>query len=136
MIRASCPFCDRELSAPDKMAGKEVTCPHCKSAVRLPSRPAAVRPDPVVILPEPDYAPPIPVSTPRRLRRRYSEGTGFICPFCGTDLPPLEKSTITPAGAYIMIVCLITVCLASFFWIGFFFRHEWRVCSQCGIKLG
>src|SRR5207245_9631585 len=36
MISFACPACGRDLSVPDKMAGKPGRCPACKELVRVP----------------------------------------------------------------------------------------------------
>ena len=65
---------------------------------------------------------------------RWSHGlSGFRCPFCGTDSPPVVQKKVSTAGWIIFIVLLIgcfPLCL-----IGLFVTEDFRVCGSCGIKL-
>jgi hypothetical protein len=72
----------------------------------------------------------------RKLERRKSEDEdiGFCCPFCQTHRPPEVNSKISAAGWVIFVVLLICCFPACF--IGLFIKEDYRVCSQCGIRLG
>lgn len=59
---------------------------------------------------------------------------GFQCPFCHTRLPPSVQSEVSTAG-WIVLVAMLFFCPPLFF-IGLFIKEEFRVCSQCGIRLG
>ncbi len=71
--------------------------------------------------------------TPRRPRRRERQ-VGFRCPFCGSDEFPLRRSQIS-VGGWIVFAVMILVCF-PLFWIGLLIKEEYRVCAECGMKLG
>jgi hypothetical protein len=65
----------------------------------------------------------------------------FTCPYCGTHAPPNVR-TETANGGWVMMIllflaALFTCCLSlAFMPAGFLVRNSYRVCSQCGIRLG
>ena len=36
-IQVTCPHCSKTISAPDKFAGRNATCPACKNPIEIPS---------------------------------------------------------------------------------------------------
>jgi hypothetical protein len=64
-----------------------------------------------------------------RQRRR-----GFRCPNCRSDEPPLIRKDISAAGWAVFVVMLL-FCFPLFF-IGLLMQEEYRVCRDCGVRLG
>lgn len=61
--------------------------------------------------------------------------TGFICPFCHTTRAP-STWTKTSTGGWIVLVLLILTCIGlPFCWLGLLWKDEYKVCSDCQIKL-
>jgi lipopolysaccharide-induced tumor necrosis factor-alpha factor len=60
--------------------------------------------------------------------------SGFRCPFCQSNLPPLAKRKISTTGWIVFVVLLIFCFPLSI--IGLFIKEDYRVCSSCGIKFG
>lgn len=61
---------------------------------------------------------------------------GFICPYCHTAAPPFTASKIS-TGGWVVFVFLTLTCFGIFLaWIGLLIKDYYKVCSQCGIKLG
>lgn len=122
------------------MAGQAAQCPKCQGAFVLPA--ALINVEPVELVPPPP--PPEPprrdeddYDRPRRSRRRHyddEERSGFRCPFCKTDYPPLVRSKISTAG-WVLFVILLLGCFPVC-WIGLLITENYRVCGECGIKLG
>jgi DNA-directed RNA polymerase subunit RPC12/RpoP len=74
----------------------------------------------------------------RRGRRRESirhGGDGFACPYCGSDAPPRMKSEVSAAGWVLFVILIVLVCW-PLCWIGLLIKDEYRVCRDCGVKLG
>jgi len=62
--------------------------------------------------------------------------SGFACPFCRTARLP-STWTKTSTGGWIVFVLLALSCLGlPFCWLGFLFKDRYKICSDCGIKLG
>ena len=58
----------------------------------------------------------------------------FQCPFCRSSAHPRVEKRISNAGVITMI--LLAVMCFPLFWIGFFIKEEYRVCSSCGLAVG
>lgn len=58
----------------------------------------------------------------------------FRCPYCGSETQPDVKSKISTEGLIVLVVLLV-VCM-PLFWIGLLLKEDYRICSDCGIKLG
>jgi hypothetical protein len=58
----------------------------------------------------------------------------FQCPFCHTTMPPYTQSRVSTAGWVVFTLLLVFTII--FCWIGLFIKEDYRVCSQCGMKLG
>ena len=58
----------------------------------------------------------------------------FQCPYCRSTAPPRIQRRISNAGVVTMI--LLAVFCFPLFWIGFFVKEDYRVCSSCGVALG
>jgi DNA-directed RNA polymerase subunit RPC12/RpoP len=80
----------------------------------------------------PYYPPPAQLEDERRRPRR--ERRGFECPYCGCDSPPARRSEVSATGWVILVVMLL-FCFPLFF-IGLFIKDEYRVCRDCGTRLG
>jgi DNA-directed RNA polymerase subunit RPC12/RpoP len=65
-------------------------------------------------------------------RRRPS----FRCPYCGSDAPPSRRSQVSTVGWVLFIILLLGLCTAPFCWIGLLIREDYRVCGDCGTRLG
>jgi hypothetical protein len=81
----------------------------------------------------PEIVPEV-VPEERYERRRHRSRGGFCCPYCQTDIPPHMAEKISTAGWVIFAVLLIG-CFPLCF-IGLLIKEDYRICSQCGIKLG
>jgi hypothetical protein len=61
---------------------------------------------------------------------------GFMCPSCLTTAPPLTASKVSTTG-WVIFALLFLSCFGTVLsWFGLMFREHYKVCSQCGIKLG
>jgi DNA-directed RNA polymerase subunit RPC12/RpoP len=85
------------------------------------------------------YYPPAPTprptdedDEPRRRRRRRRRS--FECPYCGSDDLPSNRSQISAAGWAVFVVGFL-VCLPLCL-IGLFITEQYRVCRDCGARLG
>lgn len=64
----------------------------------------------------------------------YSGPSSFSCPYCHTTAPPLIKSEVSTGGWIVFAVLLMTTCVGCV--IGLMIRDQYRICSQCKIRLG
>ena len=77
----------------------------------------------------------------RSLRRRDADEEdrprrpSFRCPYCKSDEVPVRKSQVSQAGWIVFILMLLFLCL-PLCWIGLLIKEEYRVCADCGSKLG
>lgn len=67
-------------------------------------------------------------------RRRSRVRRGFRCPYCGSDETPFLRSQISGAG-WAVFVIMIFLCFPLCF-IGLLITEEYRVCRDCGVRLG
>lgn len=67
---------------------------------------------------------------PRRRRRR----SRFRCPYCDTPAPP-DIVTKVSAGGWVVFVVLLFV-FFPLCWLGLLMKEEYRVCQDCGVKVG
>jgi hypothetical protein len=118
MISARCPHCGATIRCKEEDAGKKARCDRCQGLFSLP---------------RPQLPAVVPVRDPAR---RRSQGVGFICPFCGTDEAPYEESRVSALGWYLFIVLLLSCVFTIFCWLALLVRDNYRVCSQCGMRLG
>jgi LITAF-like zinc ribbon domain len=58
----------------------------------------------------------------------------FHCPYCHTTVLPRIERKVSTAGWVVFTFLLL--CTIIFCWIGLFIKEDYRVCSQCGMKLG
>jgi LITAF-like zinc ribbon domain len=58
----------------------------------------------------------------------------FHCPYCHTTVLPRIERKVSTAGW--VVFTLLLLCTIIFCWIGLFIKEDYRVCSQCGMKLG
>jgi len=66
----------------------------------------------------------------------FHPAVGFVCPFCHTTMPPMTYSKVS-TGGWIVFVFLMLTCFGILLaWIGLLMKENYKVCSQCGIKLG
>lgn len=150
----ACPECDKHLQVPEELIGKKVQCPECKHTftAALPERdeengqtrtftPEAKTKKKVTGMRE----------TGRRSSRRadddnddddrddddfgpVSRGGRFRCPFCGSRETPDTRSQIS-VGGWVVFAVMMFFCF-PLFWIGLLMTEEYRVCRDCGSKLG
>lgn len=76
---------------------------------------------------------------PRRSRGRDRDEDlrGFRCPFCACRQPPDIRYKVSTAGWIWFIILFCGVCTIFICWIPLLtLRDEYRVCSECGCKLG
>lgn len=59
---------------------------------------------------------------------------GFRCPFCDSPEPPARREKVS-AGGWVVLVVMLLFCFPLFF-IGLLMKEEYRVCRDCGVKLG
>ena len=70
----------------------------------------------------------------RRSSSRRGSRRGFECPYCGYDGSPRTNSHISGAGWAVFIVLLLV--FFPLCWIGLLMKDTYRVCGDCGAKLG
>lgn len=58
--------------------------------------------------------------------------TGYRCPRCGTNTPPIYRRQISTAGWITFGVLLIMTVI--FFWIGLLLKEDVKVCPVCNFK--
>jgi hypothetical protein len=66
---------------------------------------------------------------PRRVGR-------FHCPYCSSERPPEVHTEVSTGGWIVFVLLFLGVCSALFCWIGLLMRRPYRVCSDCGIRIG
>lgn len=151
-VVVACPTCGNGIRCPDSVLGKTISCPSCRArlvptvpAIEPPS--AAREPAPVVLLPDE----PPRLHQPRGRAERNEEAddfdfrdadeertarrTGFRCPYCGSRALPTTKKKVSSAGWAFFWILLLFLCF-PLCWIGLFMKDEFRVCGDCGMKLG
>ncbi|MEL7496611.1 MAG: LITAF-like zinc ribbon domain-containing protein [Planctomycetota bacterium] len=79
----------------------------------------------------PNYAAHNPYSNP--VQPYVPPQQGFACPYCRTTQPPVWKSEVSQSGWIVFAILLITTCF--FCWVGLLMRNNYRVCSQCKVRL-
>jgi lipopolysaccharide-induced tumor necrosis factor-alpha factor len=154
MIRYTCPSCQAVLSSPPGSEGTTQACSECGQRLEVPYPQEAPRVESVRNRPEPparrrpeeEERRPARDDEERRPRRdNYDEDDRegrrsarrrgqFECPYCHTTYPPVTRSQISTAG-WIVFVILLLFCLPLCF-IGLFIKEEYRVCSECGNRIG
>lgn len=110
-IQVICPGCDKTLTAPAEMAGKQARCPHCRMAVQVPAAPAEEeagyslleppppRPSFIKVEPSPPMRGP---SAALQAERSAKKKTGALenAGRSGSDFTPAETDAAEqPAGA-------------------------------------
>ena len=70
----------------------------------------------------------------RTISRSRSRQPRFKCPYCGSTESPTIKQQISTAG-WVTFAVLLLFCL-PLFWIGLLMKEDYRVCYDCGAKLG
>lgn len=146
MILFPCLKCGKMLKAPIGTEGRAAKC-QCGASVTVPAATPEDESPPLAF-----HAVPIP-SEPRSIvratgrddeydddddddgpqKRRRRHGV-FSCPFCGSDARPVDCEEISGAGWAVMVAMLI-LCFPLFF-IGLFIKDRYRVCGECGTRLG
>jgi hypothetical protein len=132
-ITVACPRCGTRLRAPDDMAGQTARCSQCQGRMLLPppeevAEPPAEEVDAAFAGGYEDEGPRSPRPGPR------GRGVGFVCPFCRCRARP-ERRTQVSTGGWVVFAMFILLCLPLCF-IGLLMREEYRVCSNCGTRLG
>jgi LITAF-like zinc ribbon protein len=61
---------------------------------------------------------------------------GFVCPFCRTTTPPQTYVKVSMAGWVIFVVLILSCFGILLAWIGLLMKEPYKVCRNCGIKLG
>jgi DNA-directed RNA polymerase subunit RPC12/RpoP len=143
-VSFKCSACGLNISAPETMGGEYIECPKCNLSLRVPSVPKLVQPPPSPRSAPPSLKMPAPdliesddeddledEDEPAK-RRRKRRNVGFQCQFCGSNFSPIMESKISTLGI-VILACLLLMTIVLF-WIGFFFRDRYPVCSECGIK--
>jgi hypothetical protein len=141
-IHVICPHCETRASAPDDSAGTTLSCPHCSKPFTVPSpRSYPVREEePPPSRRRRDDEDDFDDRPSRRRARDFEDDDdrprrrGFHCPHCGSDEPPVVRKEISAAG-WVVFVVMLLVCLPLFF-IGLLMQEEYRVCRECGTRLG
>ena len=155
-VRFSCPRCQTVMQTNDDKIGFDIACPHCAYRFKLVEpTPAAPKEDPSgasaagnanamaneqTIPPRSvpagsnnPYVAPVQARPPSTQDYPVKPANRFQCPYCQTNTIPQMKSEISTVGWIVFGVLLVTTCV--FCWIGFFIKDNFRVCSQCGIRL-
>src|SRR5437870_4924128 len=76
-ISLPCPGCSATLKAPDKAAGRTLTCPNCKTPVLIPGEPPLPEPPP---LPPTAHSATPPANKPTTASRKPPPLTGVFKP--------------------------------------------------------
>ncbi len=63
-----------------------------------------------------------------------TRSAGFRCPYCGTGHPPRARFQVS-TGGWVLFVILLLFCFPLCF-IGLLLQESYRVCDDCGIRLG
>jgi hypothetical protein len=72
-----------------------------------------------------------------RYRQDNRDEVGFRCPYCNTNAFPVTRSKVSTAGwIFFWVFFLLIGCGWLFCWIGLLMKDEYRVCADCGMKLG
>jgi hypothetical protein len=141
-IPVTCPSCKFEGDAPDETAGQTVLCPDCRCNIPVPggqqtrvsewpspTRPPSERPSRRPAIDDIDDDDDRPSRRPSRRRG----GLGSVCPYCGSDAPPIFTSQIS-SGGWVVLVVMLLLCW-PLFWIGLLMKEDVKKCSDCGAKL-
>lgn len=59
--------------------------------------------------------------------------SGYKCPRCSSQSPPVIDSRISPAG-WIVFAMMIIFCL-PLFWVGLLMKEEYTICPMCRCQL-
>lgn len=129
-IRVACPTCGQHIEVPHySEPGTDTGVPETETGAYPPRSSGAHAPSP-----SPYQQPASQYDDPYARPSRRMRGVGFECPYCHTDQPPSTRSQISPAG-WVVFVAMLFFCFPLFF-IGLLMTEEYKVCSQCGVRLG
>ena len=139
----ACPECDKQLQVPEDLLSKHVQCPSCQHTFVAASKDVSERPDEkrsgvsskrsnkgedAMVRPSRDR------DDEESDADRGGRRSRFRCPFCGSRELPDTRSQISAAG-WVGFVVMLLFCF-PFFWVGLLIKEEYRVCQECGSKLG
>ncbi|MBI1901193.1 MAG: LITAF-like zinc ribbon domain-containing protein [Planctomycetia bacterium] len=135
MSQATCPNCGGIVKNDGTLAGQTVACPFCSGSFVMPPAPASGTAETMAqYTSPPNPVPTAPAGGATAAAIAPQTGRGFECPYCHTHDLPAVRTQMSTAGLIVLIVLLFTC--PPLFWIGFFIKDEYRVCSHCGIKVG
>jgi DNA-directed RNA polymerase subunit M/transcription elongation factor TFIIS len=152
--KVACPHCGQRLQVPvprDKTLLGEMLPPEVSPAGPAPTPPPPPVPRLVVTeLPTSPARPPreephevVEAPRPARRRRRDDEDDEdedgrprrrFECPECGSTYRPITRSEISQSGWIVFAVLLVFFFPLCF--LGLLMKDEYRVCADCGRRLG
>jgi DNA-directed RNA polymerase subunit RPC12/RpoP len=137
MSQATCPNCGGIVKNDGSLSGQTVACPFCSGSFVMPTAAASAVAETMAQYTSPPNPVPAPTggTAPAAAPATAAQpGRGFECPYCHTHDLPTVRSQMSLAGL-IVLIAMLFVCF-PLFWIGFFIKEEYRVCSHCGMKLG
>lgn len=150
-IRFSCPKCNTLMQAPPERIGFNVACAVCQFEFQLVEHPTEASKqnsnNKAHQLPPSNGKPAAASTSSQKIDDRiaptqtwqankHSETPtqrSFQCQFCGTTQPPIAQSEVSTLGWVVVVLLAITTgCL---FWLGFFIRKQYTLCSKCNNRL-
>lgn len=152
MIRFKCHKCQAGIRTEDNRAGTKATCPQCKTPLTVPDEAILLTEELETVAAAPPPLPPLPPPSPAitlpsaEIKERP---VGFCCPFCKSDVRPLEQSCLN-AGGWVFVglsvfVLLVTIALqigcpglsvaAVLFMCSWFARRTYHTCVDCKLRL-
>ena len=145
----ACPECQQSLQLPEELVGSSVQCPGCKQ-IFTATAPAEAASSQRASRAVPELKTWKEYDAPRKSERRFSRrddgddadadlvdepiGGRFRCPFCGSRAIPVRRAQISAAG-WVVFVVMLLFCL-PLFWLGLLITEEYRVCHDCGSRIG
>ena len=143
----ACPHCGGQIANDPRLAGRQVSCPHCKRPLMMPAAPRP--PSPVQAIPALPVDSPAgggslnfldSISQPEAAgfsQAPQGRGFGIRCPFCGHEGRPSIKKKLSGSG-WVLFCILLLFCL-PLCWLPFVIdgcKDEERKCRSCGCKIG
>lgn len=65
----------------------------------------------------------------------YAQQAVWACPFCRWQGAPVEKSKVSSGGWITFWILGLLTCMI-FCWVGLLIRENFRLCGNCGSKVG
>lgn len=122
-FQIDCPGCHEPCAVPPHLQGTEVRCPRCAVQFTAPNMPTEAE-NPVDV---------VPLEETADLPKTNYQPPAVVCPFCGTNAPPVRRKKVHPMG-WLLFGVLLLPCL-PFCWLALFIREEILSCSTCKRRL-